>query len=182
MRIVRGPGPRWLRAALVVVAVAYYGALVKHPPMTNALRPLVFFTYCTALFPNADRISQEYRLEAWSCPAHHWVPLDPRPYFPIEADDKESRFQRLGFFYGKVGAVMEALDEYVMTRHPEVDDGVTGPIGGIRVVQVRRELPSPGDEIPRYVYRPLEPAPEDQRKDLWFTEGKTRKSRCELAR
>jgi hypothetical protein len=183
--IARGPGPRWFRIALVVLAVAYYIGLRWHPPSTGALRPLAFFTEATALFPEADHVALEYRLEGWSCDAHAWQPLDPRPYFPIEADDKESRFQRIGYFYGdRAGGdtrrtVMNALDEFIIARHDDVDDGVPGRLGGIRVYKLARPLPSPGEDVPRYVFSPLTAPPADaKRTDLFYTRASIRKQRC----
>src|SRR5437899_2704568 len=135
--IATGPGPRWVRRTLAVLAIAYYIALLKHPPQKSFLRPIAFFTESTKLFPSADVFTLEFRLEAWSCPRHRWEPLDPRAYFPIEADDKESKFQRLAYFYvvldtnpGQTRAVMHALDEWIAARHDTTDDAVAGPIGG----------------------------------------------------
>ena len=182
LKVATGPGPRWLRVSLAVLATMYYAALLEHPPMTGWFRPVAFFTYCTKLFPKKMTSALEFRLEAWSCERRDWVPLDPRPYFPIEADDKESRFQRLGYFYHHNREVMESLDDYIQAHHASTDDGAPGPIGGIRVVQVNRPLPAVGDPVERYAYRPLSPAPADQRKDQWWTRQSVRKARCEAAR
>ena len=177
-RIARGPGPKPLRTALVVVACLYYLALLKHPAATSILRPIAFFMQCTKLFPGRDPTALEYRLEAWSCERKDWIPLDPRPYFPIEPDDKESRFQRLGYFYHDERIVMNALDDYIMARHADVDDGAPGKIGGIRVVRVNTPIPDLGQPVERYVYRPMEPAPAEHRKDLFWTKQSVRKQRC----
>jgi len=69
-----------------------------HPPDNEYIRPVAFFTECTCLFPRAAVYTIEYRLDAWAC-GRRWEPIDPRPYFPIQTDDKESRLQRLGYFY-----------------------------------------------------------------------------------
>jgi hypothetical protein len=163
----------------------YFVGLVKHPPQKSLLRPIGYFTECTRLFPDANVYAIEYRLDAWSCDAHRWLPLDPRPYFPIEADDKESRFQRLGYFYGERAAgqtrrtVMTALDDYVMAHHDDVADGVPGALGGIRFYKVARTLPEPGEPVARYAYSPLTPPPTDaKRTDLFYTRASTRKARC----
>lgn len=183
--IARGPGPRWLRIALAVVAGFYFVTLKWHLPDTGVLRPVSFFTEATKLFADADTVAIEYRLDAWSCDAHAWVPLDPRPYFPIEADDKESRFQRLGYFYGdRAGGetrrtVMNALDEFVIAHHDGADDGVDGKIGGIRFYRVSRPLPQVGDEVPRYAFRPLSPPPPEAKlSELFHTRASIRKQRC----
>jgi hypothetical protein len=183
--VARGPGPRWLRYVLVGVAAIYFFMLLKHP--SERWQPLSFFVQATKLFPEADDVALEYRLDAWSCDARAWVPLDPRPFFPIEADDKESRFQRFGYFYADRGSradrrlVLRALDDYIVERHGHVDDGLAGAIGGIRMYKWRRTLPKPGDPVPRYVYRPLAPVPADERTELFHTVTSTRKERCAAA-
>jgi hypothetical protein len=167
-----------VRRALAVVAVLYFIALLKHPPQTGILRPIAFFTESTKLFPNADLFATEFRLEAWSCPRHRWEPLDERAYFPIEAGDKESKFQRLAYFYNQNRTVLHALDEWIEVRHDTTDDAVAGPIGGIRLYRWSRPIPDPGATIERYVYRPLTPPPADERKDLFYTKASERKARC----
>jgi hypothetical protein len=176
--IATGPGPRWLRRGLAVVAGLYYLALLKHPPQVSILRPIAFFTESTCLFPNASVYSIEYRLEAWSCGRRRWEPLDPRAYFPIEADDKESRFQRLGYFYQHNTTVHRALDEWIAARHDTAPDAVDGPIGGLRFYKWVKPLPEPGTEIERYVYRPLERPPTKERRELFYTRPEERKARC----
>ena len=182
MQVAHGLGPRWFRVVLAVLAALYLVGLVKHPQF---LRPIAYFTECTRLFPERDMVAIEYRLDAWSCDARAWVPLDPRPYFPIEADDKESRFQRLGYFYGERAAgatrrtVMNALDDFVLASHDGADDGVPGALGGIRLYKVARPLPEPGEPVARYAYQPRGAVPPDaKRTDLFYTRASTRKSRC----
>ncbi len=180
--VIAGPGPRWFRYALMGMAGIYLLCLLKHPP--DSWQPLAYFSQCTRLFPEADKVALEFRLEAWSCGQRRWVPLDPRPYFPIEADDKESRFQRFGYFYADRGTADErrpmltALDEYIMRRHPSVDDGVPDAIGGIRLYKWTRPLPEPGEHVDRYVFRPFSPVPADQRQNLYNTRASVRKQRC----
>lgn len=183
--VARGPGPRWSRVVLVALAGIYYACLLRHP--SDRWQPLAYFSECTRLFPEADHVALEYRLEAWSCGERKWVPLDPRPYFPIEADDKESRFQRFGYFYAERGpaeerrTVLGALDAYVVDRHTGVDDGVADAIGGIRMYKWTRSLPSPGDPVDRYVFRPFAPVPADERTNLFNTRASLRKQRCGTA-
>jgi hypothetical protein len=197
--IAQGIGPRWLRKLFIVLACAYFAGLVKQPPPIPGLHALSFFTEATALFPSASEYSLEYKLEVWSCRLQTWKPADPRPYFPIEADSKESRFQRIGYFYThgtavQVRSVMNALDQFIVDHHPDVDDGYPGPIGGIQIVRVRKPIPEPGTEIERYVYRPLEPAgdaheqkplcadkPGDQPCVHYLTKSSERRSRCKAA-
>lgn len=180
--VARGPGPRWFRIALVGVALAYYVALLDHP--SQRFQPLAYFSECTRLFPERDTAALEYRLEAWSCTGKAWVELDPRPYFPIEADDKESRFQRFAYFYADRGKAVErrpmddALDDYIYSRHAAVDDGVAGAIGGIRLYKWTRPIPPPGAHVERYVYRPFMAVPDGQREYLYNTRRSVRARRC----
>ena len=176
--VARGPGPRWARGALVVVALTYYAALVHHPPDVRWLRPAAFFTEATCLFPRAASFAIEFRLEVWPC-GRRWEPIDPRAYFPIQPDDKESRLQRLGYFYGRDETVMRALDSYITGHHATTADGVAGPIGGIRLVKVVRRFPGPGEPIERYRFEPLAPVPAEQRRDVYYTPGAERKRRCQ---
>lgn len=177
-RVAAGPGPRWVRRALAGLAVLYYAALLKHPPDTRWLRPAAFFTEATCLFPRASVFALEYRLEVWAC-GRRWESIDPRPYFPIEPDDKESRLQRLGYFYERNRATMLALDAYISARHAAgADDGVTGPIGGIRLFKIVRPFPAAGEPVERYHFDPLAPVPAAQRRDIYYTSGAERKRRC----
>jgi hypothetical protein len=185
--VARGPGPRWLRIGLAGLAVIYYAALIRHPPDSRWVRPAAFFTEATSLFPLSVSSVLEYRIEAWSCSGEgDWKPIDPRPYFPIHPDDKESRFQRLGYFYfnsktesRRDREVGKALDQYIATGHAAgADDGVTGRIGGIRVVKIVRPIPAPGEPVERYHFDPFAPIPGDQRRDKYTTPEEERKQRC----
>ncbi|HEY0476621.1 MAG TPA: hypothetical protein VGD37_03805 [Kofleriaceae bacterium] len=177
--VATGPGPRWLRLGLAGLAVVYLGALIHHPPDLAWLRPAAFFTQATSLFPHASSFAIEFRLEAWAC-GRRWEPIDPRPYFSIEPEDKESRLQRFGYFYERDHAALQALDRYLTARHATgTDDGVAGPIGGIRLVKVVRPLPTPGDPVARYHFDPFAPVPPAQRRDIYYTPGPERKRRCE---
>jgi hypothetical protein len=177
-----GPGPRWWRRTLAVIGTLYIIALVKHPPQWRGLHAIGFFTESTSLFPRANLFSMEYRLDVWSCSDQSWHPIDPRAYFPIQADDKESRFQRLGYFYTGNRPVMNALDEFIYNRHDGRDDGYTGAIGGIRLSKWSRPIPPVGTEIERYQFRPLERPPENETKELYFTKSSVRRTRCAAVR
>ena len=173
-----GPGPRWWRRTLAVIGALYFIALVKHPPQVRGLRVIGFFSESTCLFPSADRVSIEYRLDAWSCQERKWKPIDPRAYFPIQAEDKESRFQRLGYFYQTSRPAMNALDEFILAHHESVEDGLPGLIGGIKVSKWTRPIPEVGSEVPRYQFTPMTPPPADETKDTFFTKASVRKARC----
>jgi hypothetical protein len=180
--VARGPGPTWFRAILVAVVLLYFILLFKKTPDHRWIRPVGFFTQATCLFPSAAVYAIEYRLAAWSCVARKWVPADRRAYFPMRAEDKESRFHRLAHFYKYNRTVMRALDDFVSTRHADVDDGVEGPIGGVRLFQILRPIPPPGSSVDRFVFEPLAPIPSDGIRDLYYTPGSERKKRCEAQR
>ena len=180
--VATGPGPRWLRTGLAGCAALYFAALIHHPPQIGGLHAIGFFTESTCLFPSAASYVIEFRLEAWSCTTKKWEPLDPRAYFPIEADDKESRFQRLGHFYQTNTPTMQALEDWIVVRHPEMPgDGVEGPIGGIKLFKWTHPIPPPGSDVEHYVYRPRDPVPHDERKDLWWPKTADRRRRCSVA-
>ena len=165
-----------------MLAAVYFVALVRHPPAWPGLRVAGFFTESTCLFPRARTVSSEFRLDAWSCAARRWQPIDPRAYFPIEANDKESRFQRFGYFYQRNKPSLEALDAWIEARHPVTEDGLPGAIGGIRLATSTRAIPAAGEPIERYVYRPLDQVPADQRKDAYNTPAAVRRARCQEPR
>jgi hypothetical protein len=176
--IARGPGPRWVRRGLAVLAALYFAALIHHPPQWPGLRVAGFFTESTCLFPRANLVTSDYRLDAWSCADRRWAPIDPRAYFPIEASDKESRFQRFGYFYQRNKPSLDALDAWIEARHPRTEDGLAGAIGGIRLAKWTRPIPEAGSPIEPYVYHPLEPIPQAQRKIFYDTAAPIRRARC----
>jgi hypothetical protein len=169
----------WFRGALAVCAALYFVMLLHHPEPQSGMKQIAFFTECTCLFPAADRYATEYRLDGWSCADRAWRPLDPRAYFPIHADDKESRFQRLAYFYQRSSRVLRALADFVIAHHGERSDGVVGAIGGVRVSRLERPLPLPGEPVERYEFDPLGPVPLDAtRQELYATPGNRRAKRC----
>ena len=166
-----------------MLGFAYFIALVKHPPQSHGLRAISFFTTSTCLFPSADRYAIDFRIDGWSCSDKKWKPLDPRAYFPIQADDKESRFQRFSYFYTMGGGdrmreSMHALEAYIEQFHPERDDGLAETIGGIRLSKWTHPLPPPGDDVKKYIYEPLEVPPAKERKDLYYTRESERRAKC----
>jgi hypothetical protein len=167
-----------LRIVLGWLAAIYFVGLVKHPPQWGRLHALGVFTECTCLFPSADKYSIDFRLDAWSCADTKWEPIDPRAYFPIQADDKESRFQRFSYFYQGNRESMHALEAYIEALHPVRIDGLFGPIGGIRLSKWTHPIPLPGAEVARYVYRPLEIPPRTERKDLYYTRESEIRKKC----
>lgn len=181
--------PRWLYRGLGALAGVYLvsiflGSSGSRLPDELLPRPLRYFTQIACLFPRARPMGIEYRVQAYSCRSGQFRELDYRPYFPIRADDKESRFERAGFFHRRDRKVMEALDDYLVGRHNAgakagtARDGIEGAIGGILFMSLRLPLPEPGSRIERYRRRPLEDYPHDQRKYWYKTPQSRLRERC----
>jgi hypothetical protein len=178
MVVANGFGPRELRLGLCAVAFVYFALLMRHPQDKTFLHQVTWFTEATGLFPQADRFAVDYRLEAWTCADQQWHPLDPTPYFQIQADDKESRLQRVAHFYKRERVVMRAVDEYVYKGHlAGGDDGISGPIGGVKLVMIKKPIPPVGGEVERYHFDPLAPIPADA-EELFYAPKSLREKRC----
>lgn len=172
---------KWIRGGLVVLAGAYLLTLwldtVSGSRIARWLpRTWVFFAQIAALFPDAKPMTIEYRAEMWSCTEHRWEELDVRPYFALEADNKESRFYRTLQFYRRNRTVMNALDDYLVGRWNA--DGSHGTIGGVRFLSLRIPIPKPGSHIEAYRYVPLASFPKEQRHDWYWTKKSRRADRC----
>jgi hypothetical protein len=145
-------------------------------------RAPLYFLQIAALFPHAAVVSIDYRAEVWLCRDRKWQELETRPYFPLDPDDKENRFQRVMHFFRDHRLVMRALDEYLVGAHNAGahDDGVADDVkvGGIRVLSLRIPLPSPGDPVARLERKPLATYPEAMRKVWYYTTKSKRGERC----
>jgi hypothetical protein len=145
-------------------------------------RPAEYFLQVAALFPDAATAASEYRAEGWICGEQRWQELDPRPYFPLDPDDKENRFQRAMQFFRDEPVVTRALDDYLVERHDAGlhDDGIPRdrPIGGVRLLVVRVPIPKPGTPIERFERRPLAEIAKDERKILYRTPRTRLEQRC----
>ncbi len=183
--IARGPGPRWFRILVAVVAVTYLivlGLSNTGLKVSEWLPPVLrYFSQIACLFPDAAEFGIEYRVEAWSCSDRRWVELDYRPDFPMRSEDKENRFQRVGHFYRSNLPVMQALDAYLVERRnarAARGDDKGGKIGGIQIVGLRIPFPAPGQAVERFRWRPLSEYPHEYRKE-WYRTGRTRRrERC----
>ncbi len=145
-------------------------------------RTVNYFMQIAALFPKAAVMSIDYRAEGWVCEEDRWDELDTRPYFPIDPDDKENRFQRVMHFFRQHRATMHALDAYLVQSHNDGKhaDGIGSDraIGGVRLQSLRIPLPKPGDALVRPVRRPLASYPEEQRAFFYHTPKSKRAERC----
>jgi hypothetical protein len=190
--VARAWGGRTIPVALGVLAVVYLAALwseaVKSGTSAKWLpAPLADFTQVATLFPGAARAVHEYRVEGYRCHEKAWAEIDVRPWFPIEADNKESRFYRALFFYGDAHPhrqTLHALDEFIVDHHnaDQIDAAAQGrgeaPIGGVRFVRLRVPFGAPGEGSARYQQKPLAEYPEDQRTNLYYTPESKREERC----
>jgi hypothetical protein len=145
-------------------------------------RALSYFLQVAALFPTAAVASIDYRAEGFVCQEGQWRELDTRPYFPIDANDKENRFSRVMHFFRDNRKTMNALDAYLVERHDAGgnEDGIAADrsIGGVRLSSLRIPIPPPGSVLERPSRRPLASYPEEQRKIFYHTTRSKLSERC----
>ena len=103
-----------LVAAVLYLAAVWLDGIGNGLPVKVLPRPVAYFMQIATLFPRAATMAIDYRVEAWSCSEKKWQELDIRPYFPIDADDKENRFQRVMHFYRDHRKTMQTLERYVV--------------------------------------------------------------------
>ena len=178
--VVTGPGSRRFRLALAAMALVYFAGLwlnAAGAPLDGLVpRPLLYFMEVARLFPNALDLTTEWRAEAYSCGERRWVELDVRPYFPMHAADKESRFDRAMFFYHRSAPVMRALDDYLVDANNRAG---APPIGGVLLLSLRIPVPRPGEALTPYRPRPLADYPADFRKYWYRTSLDEARARCD---
>lgn len=161
-------------AALFLVTV-WLDGVGSNWPQKLMPRPWVYFAQVAALFPHAAEVAIDYRAEGWSCADKKWVEVDVRPYFLIERDTKENRFERVLYFYRKDRKVMRELEEYVVKRH----NAASAPrIGGTRFLSLRIPFPPPGAKAVKWEHKPLASYPKEQRHDWYWTPKAKRIERC----
>jgi hypothetical protein len=177
------PDPRTWKTYLLVAVAGLYLADVWLDGVGSSLpgkllpRSLLYFGQIAALFPHAGEKQIDYRAEGWVCSEHRWVEIDPRPWFPIDHDNKENRFYRAVQFYRENRKVMRALDEYV-TTHRNASHDANEKIGGVRILSLRIPLPAPGTKIDPYKREELAKFPEDQRHHWYWSPASMRRERC----
>lgn len=171
---------RWLACAyLVGVWLDGTGSTLPAAVLPRAAN---YFLQIAALFPSAAIASIDYRAEGYVCADRKWQELDTRPYFPIEPDDKENRFQRVMHFFRQDRRTMRALDAYLVDRHRAggQDDGIAADraIGGVRLSSLRIPIPNPGERIERPRRKPLTDYPEEEKHIFYHTPRATIADRC----
>lgn len=191
--VAEGWAPSWLSYVATGVA-AFYLLLVYADAsgwewLGNRLpRPLHYFGQVAALFPQADAFATDFYVQGWQCREQRWVELDIRPWFPIDADEKENRFSRAVGFYAKgnhedMRTVMNALDDFIVPRvnaarmAGESADS-TELIGGIRIFRASIPLPKFGDHVERYFRRKLADMPDGYKRRYFYTRSSKRTERC----
>jgi|HubBroStandDraft_6_1064221.scaffolds.fasta_scaffold17475_3 hypothetical protein len=175
------------RVALRVLAGAYLlGVWLDGSgsgiPASILPRAANYFVQVSALFPWAATASIDYRAEGFICSEGAWMELDTRPYFPIDTEDKENRFNRVMHFFRENRPTMTALDSYLVNQHNSAmrEDGIPSDraIGGVRLLSLRIPIPAPGDRLQRMSRQPLSSYPEEQRKAFYHTPRSRLAERC----
>lgn len=168
-----------LRSALVVVATLYLvtvwlDGVGSNLPAKITPRVWLYFGQIAALFKSAGMMAIDYRAEGWSCAEHRWVEVDVRPWFRIDAENKESRFHRALQFYRRERKVMRALEDYVVQRN---NDG-GAKIGGVRFLSLRIPYPKIGEPVTALARKPLAEYPVEVRHEWYWTPTSRRYERC----
>jgi hypothetical protein len=176
--------PRFRRVLTVVAGIyalfVWMDAAGLNLPDKILPLPVRFFMQEAALFPDAARDSIEYRAEGWRCDLGRFEEIDVRPYFPIQRDDKESRFYRAMFFHRRQRKVLEALDQFIVKEHNRANPEAR--IGGVMLLSLRIPIPPPGTPEPRYQRLPLTDYPQEVERKYWYvTPTGERTQRCEEA-
>lgn len=188
-QVARAHGDRpVLKATLGILAAVYLLAVFMEAAKSGSAArklklpaSLAYFTQVAALFPHAARHAIDYRVEAYACKEGTWEEIDPLPWFPIDADNKENRFYRAIHFYGDNypnRQTLRALDEYLTTRYNARNSQKNGMIGGVRFTKVMTPFGDPGEGSARYQRRALRDVPEDQRTVLYYSPQSKREERC----
>jgi len=189
--VVRPWLPWWAGYVTSLLAAIYLIAVfieAVHPgKMRKALgRQGSYFAQIAKLFAERSEVSIDFRAEGFRCDTHQFEELDVRPYFPMHADDKESRFDRTMFFYLENRQVQVALQDYLIARHDaRVASGAPTDlprIGGIMLLSLRIPIPAPGTDFPPYRRIRLHDVPRTWQRRAWFvTSPAERMRRCEEA-
>lgn len=174
------PAPTWRRNVLLAVAAVYLATVWldgvgSNLPAKLLPRAALYFGQIAALFKWAGEKQIDYRAEGWVCSEKKWVEIDVRPFFPLDADNKENRFYRAVQFYRRDRKVMRALDDFVVQRENARSDR---KIGGVRFLSLRIPYPPPGATIEPYKRQELATYPEDQRHNWYYTPKSKRHERC----
>lgn len=161
--------------ALAYLTTVWFDGVGSTLPVKLTPRPWLYFAQVAALFKHAGMMTIDYRAEGWACSERKWVEIDVRPWFRIEADNKESRFHRALQFYRRERKVMRALEAYVMQRY---EAAAGPPIGGVRFSSLRIPYPEIGDRIERMQRKPLAEYPKEYQRAWYYTPASRRREQC----
>jgi len=177
---IRNPGPLQVRPILVALAGVYLCLVplnILQPAFSHRWipGPLLYFSQIAGLFPEAKTNDVEYRAEGWFCEDGIYKEIDIRPFFPIQADNKENRFARAMYFYRNSPFVLSKLSGFVMESYNARvgnlgNTGIpadTGRIGGVRLVAALTPIPPVGTGAARYQRKPLADYDFSERR-IWF--------------
>jgi len=165
----------WIVIAGLYLATVWLDGVGSTFPAKLTPRPWLYFSQIAALFVTAAPKVIDYRAEGWSCSERKWVEIDVRPWFHIDRDNKENRFQRALQFYRKNRTVMQALEDFVVKSN---NASRNGSIGGVRFVSLRLSYPAAGERIAPYERLPLATYSGEQRHDWYWTPKPRRDERC----
>ncbi len=165
----------WIVVAGMYLVTVWFDGVGSNVPAKVTPGPWLYFAQVAALFVNAAPKVIDYRAEGWSCTERKWLEIDVRPYFRIDADNKENRFQRALQFYRRNRNVLRALEDFVVKRNAAAG---APPIGGVRFSSLRISYPAPGEHVAPYERRPLASYSIDQRHDWYWTPKSRRAERC----
>jgi hypothetical protein len=162
--------------AAIYLAAIWLDGVGTRLPSRFLPGPMLFFVAYTALFPNAAVAAIDYRAEGYSCKDHQWSELDVTPWFPVDADNKESRFHRALQMYRKDRKVMRALEDYIIRRNNESPS--RPEIVGVRFSSIRAPIPALGSHLDPAGFRSLTSYPESEKHAWYYTSAKKRRERC----
>jgi len=165
----------WIVVAGLYLVTVWLDGVGSKLPAKITPGPWLYFAQVAALFVNAAPKVIDYRAEGWSCAERRWTEVDVRPYFRIDSDNKENRFQRALQFYRKNRSVMRALEDFVIARNNAAG---AKPIGGVRFSSLRLSYPAPGEHVSTYERLPLATYSGEQRHDWYWTPKARRVERC----
>ena len=174
-----GAGPSrfrgvWITVAALYLVTVWLDGVGSTWPAKLTPRPWLYFSQVAALFVNAAPKVIDYRAEGWSCSERRWTEVDVRPYFRIDADNKENRFQRALQFYRKNRNVMRALEDFIVARH----NASGARIGGVRFSSLRLDYPAPGQHVAPFEQKPVSSYSGEQKHDWYWTPTSRRVQRC----
>lgn len=175
-----GAGPSrfrglWITLAGLYLVTVWLDGVGSNWPAKLTPRPWLYFSQVAALFVNAAPKVIDYRAEGWSCSEHRWTEVDVRPFFRIDADNKENRFQRALQFYRKNRNVMRALEDFIVARQ---NASGSARIGGVRFSSLRLDYPAPGQRVAPFEQKPLSAYSGEQKHDWYWTPSSHRAQRC----